>query len=205
MILKNDFNTLILVGMWNKAIFNPKWISKYLLPKEKKLQVELPLNVDGSARISSNKIRIYILGAKLCFVPLLTTDENFESIQSLACKTADYLPHTPVTAFGINFLFENDTNKDLIKIFNLNDSEKIHEIGAKIKNTRYTHSIEIDDLLINISLSTENNRMLFDFNFHFDISNLTEFKEQINKNSILKLKKIALNFMKEIYNLELNK
>lgn len=205
MILKSDYNALVLVGMWNKAIFNPKWIAKFLLSKEKKLHVELPLNVDGSARVSSDKIRIYIIGNKLCFTPIKIYDEDFELIQNLAYKTADYLPHTPVTAFGINFLFENDMNDSLRKIFKLNDNDKISRIGASIKNTRYTHIVELEDKLINISLSTDINRVQFDFNFHFDISDLTEFKEQISSNSILELKKIALNFMKEVYNLELDK
>lgn len=97
MFLKTDYNALVLVGLWNKGIFNPDWVSRYLIPKEKKLNVEFPLNVDGSPRVSSDKIRIFVIGNKLNFVPLNTYDETFEIIQDLAIKTSDYLPHTPVT------------------------------------------------------------------------------------------------------------
>jgi len=57
-------------------------------------------------KISSKKVRIFVLGNKLNFVPISKTDENFDFVQELGLKTADYLPHTPVTALGINFVFE---------------------------------------------------------------------------------------------------
>lgn len=120
MILKSDYNALVFLGSWNKAIFNSQWVSRFLFPKEKKLNVEFPLNVDGSQRISTKKIRIFVIGNKLNFVPLDTEDETFELIQNLAIKTCDYLPHTPVSAFGVNFLFESKTmkaNKSLKNFF----------------------------------------------------------------------------------------
>ena len=41
MILKSDYSTIVIVGIWNKGIFNLEWVSKFLLPKEKKLNVEI--------------------------------------------------------------------------------------------------------------------------------------------------------------------
>ncbi len=210
MILKSDYSTIVIVGIWNKGIFNLEWVSKFLLPKEKKLNVEFLLNTkdssfDGSPRISSNKIRIFVIGNKLNFVPLNTHNETFELIQELTMKIADYLPHTPVTALGVNFLFENDISDSLIQILNINDTEKLIEFGASIKNTQHKHSMNIEGRSINLSISSNNSKIKFDFNFHFDISNLIELKEKINSNGILELKKIALNVMKDVYNLELNK
>ena len=205
MILKSDFSALVIVGIWNKGIFNAEWISKFLLPKEKKLNIEFPLNIDGSPRISSDKIRIFVIANKLNFVPLNTYDETYELIQDLAIKTADYLPHTPVTAFGVNFLFENDINDSLLQLLKISDSKKLVEFGASINNSQHRHSINIEGRLINLSISTDNSKIKFDFNYHFDISNLTEFKEQINSNRILDLKELALNIIKDVYNLKLNK
>ncbi|MBW2098929.1 MAG: hypothetical protein JRG77_09085, partial [Deltaproteobacteria bacterium] len=51
MKLATEFNPLILVGAWNKYIFNPDWIGKFLLSGEK-IEVEIPINADGSPRIS---------------------------------------------------------------------------------------------------------------------------------------------------------
>jgi hypothetical protein len=51
---EDEFDVLVMVGGWNKNIFNLEWVSRYLLPNEK-LEAEIPLNVDGSPRISSHK------------------------------------------------------------------------------------------------------------------------------------------------------
>ena len=205
MILKTDYNALVLVGIWNKGIFNPDWVSRFLLPKEKKLSVELPLNVDGSPRVSSDKIRIFVIGNKLNFVPLNTYNETFELIQDLATKTADYLPHTPVASFGVNFLFEADSTESLRELLKINDIEKLSVLGASIKNTQHRPTMELEGRLINLSISTDNSIMNFDFNFHFSISNLTEFKEEISANPILGLKETSLNILRNAYNLELDK
>lgn len=203
MILKTDYNALVLVGIWNKGIFNHDWVSRFLLPKEEKLDVEFPLNIDASPRISSEKIRIYVVGNKLNFVPLNTYDETYEIIQELAIKTADYLPHTPVTAFGINFIFEEELNNNLKDLLKINDTEKLTGFGTTIKKTQHNHSLTYENLQLNLSITAENSKTLFNYNFHFSISNLTEFKEQVITNQLLELKKIALNISKDVYSLEL--
>lgn len=207
MILKTDYNVLVLVGLWNKGIFNPDWVSKFLLPKEKKLNIEFPLNVEGSARISSDKMRIFVVGNKLNFSPLNTYDETFEMIQELATKTADYLPHTPVTAFGINFLFEtSEIDEKILQLLNLNDSEPLEEFGAKIKSFEHRHSLELDQKTLNLKITNENDsKVTFDFNFHFGISDLTQFKEKIHSNPILDLKELSISIMKEVYEIEQKK
>lgn len=88
--------------------------------EEEKLEFELPFNVAGfpqisSYRISSKKIRILAQNNRLNFIPRCTDDETFDTIQELAIKAADYLPHTPVTAFGINFVFDDTINNSLLE------------------------------------------------------------------------------------------
>lgn len=201
MNFREEFNVLVIVGRWNKNIFNPDWVSKYLLPNEK-LEVEIPLNVDGSFRISSKKVRIFVLGNLLNFAPIDKSDENFEFIQDLGLKTADYLPHTPVSAFGINFVFEEKINQQLSELLKVADQDKLIQFGSKIKQERYRHQLEFDEKLLNLTISTDYKRIAFDFNFHFNISNLIEFKEGISNNNIIDQKKAAFGLMKEVYGLE---
>ena len=44
-----------------------------------------------------------------------------------------------------------------------------------------------------------------DFNFHFDIKNLIEFKERISNNNIVDQKKAALELMEAVYGLAFTK
>ncbi len=205
MIIKTDYNVIVIVGLWNAAIFNPNWVSRYLLPGEKSLNVEFSLNVPCSPRVSSGKLRIYVIGNKLNFVPLDAYDETFEAIETLAIKTADYLLHTPVTAFGVNFLFETTGSDNLpVQLLKLNDGDKLTEFGASIKKSHHRNTLEIDGKTLNLAITTENeSKAIFDFNFNFNISDLTEFKEQIHLNPILKLKALALDMMRDVYNLGL--
>lgn len=199
----DEFGVLIVAGGWNKNIFIPEWVSKYLLTKEE-LKVEITLSgVGASFRISSKKVRIFAFSDKLNFVPISKTDENLGFIQELGLKTADYLPHTPVTAFGINFLFEEKMNKRLSELLTLGDKERLDQFGSKVKRARYKHGLEFDGRLINLTISIDDQKALFDFNFHFNISSLVQFKEEISNNSIIDQKKTALKLMRDVYDLEL--
>ena len=63
--------------------------------------------------------------------------------------------------------------------------------------------MEIDEKLLNLNVTHDNAKIIFDFNFK--LSTLSEFKEKINTNSVLSLKDFALNFMEDVYKLRLQK
>ncbi|MDL1974156.1 MAG: hypothetical protein LWX55_05150 [Deltaproteobacteria bacterium] len=202
MKLATEFNPLILVGAWNKHIFNPDWIGKFLLPGEK-MEVEIPINVDGSHRISTENFRIFVISNKLNFSLRKDDDNVLEEIEELSLKIADYLPHTPIVAFGINFLFECDNNFDKLQdLFSLSDSEKLIEAGCIIDSDQIKHSFIQGNRNINLTLSKQSDTFKFDFNFHFNIRNLVEFKEQINNNRLLHMKQIATSILNDVYDVE---
>lgn len=199
MNLASEFSPIVIVGLWNKGIFNPDWIGKYLLPKQK-LNIEFPINIDGSPRISNEDLRIFVLGNKLNFTLIKPEDKNLENIEELALKVADYLPHTPVSAFGINFLFTADISTGIKKMLHQKDSDILRDMGADIQNEQVRHCFKFKNHLINLNIIQEKNTVKFDFNYHFDIKNLIEFKEKLNDNRILELKNDAISIIDEVYN-----
>lgn len=202
MRLNTEFNPLILVGAWNKHIFNPDWIGKFLLPG-KKMEVEIPINVDGSPRISTENFRIFVISNKLIFSLRKDDDNVLDEIEELSLKIADYLPHTPIVAFGINFLFECDNNFDKLQdLFSLSDSKKLIEAGCIIDSDQIKHSFIQGNRNINLTLIKQRDTFKFDFNFHFNIRNLVEFKEQINNNRLLHMKQIATSILNDVYDVE---
>ncbi len=203
MELSKEFKLLVIVGAWNRNIFTYEWIKKYLLPKED-FTSEVSLGLENSHRISSEKIRIEFHNNRLNFIPIHNDIDTYQMITDLAMKIADYLPHTPVYGYGINFIFEcqkTEIQNDLIKIC---DIEKLDEYGVDILNSQHKHSVKFDNVFININISSNNENLNFDFNFHSDIANLIEFKDRIYEFPINKLKQIALEIMKNVYLLELN-
>ena len=202
MKLDTEFNPLVLVGAWNKHIFNPEWIGKFLLPG-KNLEVEIPINVDGSPRISAKNFRMFVINNKLIFSLRKDDDNILEEIEELSLKIADYLPHTPIIAFGINFLFKCDSNFDKLQdLFSLSDSEKLIEVGCIINSDQIKHSFIQDNRNINLTLIKQSDTIKFDFNFHFDVNNLVEFKDKINNNKLLHMKQIAISILSDVYAIE---
>lgn len=202
MNLKTEFNPLVILGAWNKHIFSPEWVGKFLFPK-KKLEVEFPINVDGSPRISTENLRVFILNNRLNFVLRKDEDNTLEEIQELSLKIADYLPHTPVVAYGANFLFEYPDGFDKLEpLFSLFDSEKLVESGYIIDSDQIRHGLVRDNRKINLTLVKKGDILKFDFNFHFDISNLVEFKEKLKQNELLDLKNIALSILNDVYGID---
>ncbi len=202
MKLKTDYSPLVMVGAWNKHIFNPDWVGKYLLPG-KELEMEFPVNADGSPRISTEDLRIFLLNNKLNFSLKKDDDGLLEDIESLSLKVADCLPHTPVTSFGMNFLFNCDQScNKLDQLFNSNVKEKMLESGCIISSEEVKHSLTMEGKTINISVVKSGEEYGFNFNFHFDIKDLVEFKEKINNNKILLMKKKAIEILSNVYGLE---
>ncbi|MGE0083715.1 MAG: hypothetical protein AB7S75_04780 [Desulfococcaceae bacterium] len=200
MKLMNEFKLLVIVGAWNRNIFSGEWIKKFLLPKD---DFFLEVALDNSHRISSEKIRVEFHNNRINFIPIINDIENYKYISDLSLKIADYLPHTPVFGYGINFIFECDSKKIQTNLIKINDIDKLNECGIIVINSQYKHSVKFDNIPINIAITAINDNLNFDFNFHSDIRNLTQFKESIYEFPVERLYSIALEIMKNVYMLQL--
>ena len=210
MKLDKPSNTLVIVGGWNRHIFTQDWIKRYLFPGEQEkftidMVVAQGFNTQFvSPQISSKEVEILFQENRLNFNPVENKNENFDRIQDLALQLADYLPHTPVTAYGVNFLFTEETaSGDLINLIRPRDLEKIEQFGGSLTNEQYTRGLVLNGRILNITIKLEGDKVTFDLNFHFNIRNLVEFKAGISEISILELKQEAIQFITEIYGLEL--
>ena len=210
MKLDKPSNTLVIVGGWNRHIFTQDWIKRYLFPGEQDeftidMMVAQGFNAQFvSPRILSKEVEILFQENRLNFNPIENKNENFNRIQELALKLADYLPHTPVTAYGVNFLFsENQVSGDLINLIRPRDLEKIEKFGGSLTSEQYTRHLMLNGRNLNATIRLEGEKVTFDLNFHFNISDLVGFKAGISEISILELKQEAIQFITEIYNLEL--
>lgn len=212
MKLETSFTALVIVGGWNQHILTPRWIRKHLLSAEdRKLTVEMldPFSAGFNAqfvspRISSKEIRILLQGNRLSLSPVEIEDKNFNRIQEIAFQLADCLPHTPVTEYGINFLFsENNINGDLIDLIRPRDLEKIKRVDTSLTGEEYTRRLVLNGYPLNFTIGLESKKATFKFNFHFKIGSLAALKGKISETPILKLKQEAVKFLAEIYDMEL--
>ena len=212
MKLDHSSSALVIVGGWNAHIFNPEWISRYLFDgKKEKLKVDILAELSHgfnpqfvSQRVSSKEVRIQLQGNKLSLRPIENKDKYFKRIEEIALLLADYLPHTPVSGFDMNFVFtENKVSEDLKNIIRPKDLSKIEEFGASLIGQHYTRSLELDSMILNFTIELKDKRITLKLNFHTDIRDLAQFKTKISETSVLTMKEKAVEFIMSVYNLEL--
>lgn len=203
MKIKNESLSLIIVGNWNRNIFTPEWVSKNIYDTDQ-VQVEFPFNVIGPMRFEHQKIRLIPASNRLLFVALDDSVETLERMESMASKIGGLLPHTPVTAFGMNFGFSETigNNISLLSIFSISDNEKLGEFGAEIKTCQIARKIIIDGNTLNFSISKDTVDFVFDFNFHFDIKQLSDISTILTGKKINQFKDLASSILKNAYDLE---
>ena len=110
----------------------------------------------------------------------------FEIIEDLGKKVADYLPHTPVSAFGVNFLYET-------KLTDARPVSKIQEVilehVGKPKECLQRYSVPGKDHTVNVTVKeVAGEGLAWDFNFDHRIDSLSHFKGRITESSILDYK-----------------
>lgn len=174
--------TVIIIGGWNKNIINPGWVAKFLIPKEE-LKVEFPIgqNFEASVQIFNNKIKIYLVSNKLVFQSL---DRDYNYIQGIIVKIADYLPHTPVEGFGVNFNF-NIEGAISDNLFEFEGNNKITEEGYNITQSTIKRVITSDKIShLNFAMVDNNDFVSFEFNFHEQLKDLTDLKGKILKSGL---------------------
>jgi hypothetical protein len=185
---------LVIAGGWNANILlNPEWLGRYMFPGQGELQVEFRFGPQFSApSVSAGDVRIALEGPKLSFIPLKTEPGILDYIEELGTKVADYLPHTPVSAVGINFIVEvaakdgpAPTGEEEIASRTKTALQEFGQIVEEIH--RYAVSLETCTLNLAIRQPAKERRA-YDFNFHHSVKSLADFKELISENPIAQYK-----------------
>ena len=215
--MKLDYNSssLIIVGGWNPNIINPHWISNNLLgpmnpndPSQEKINVDIDFRMTTTSSfkyapiaVSFKNIRIVFTDNRLDFS--LVKGDNFSLLEEYALKMCDCLPHTPVTAYDVNFVFTDEKiSEDLVNVIHIVQSKNF---DTPLIFEQYGFSLDLDGIRtnINIEIDNNNNRSNLKFNFHFDIDDLSKFVSGIREKPIHVLKEKAIKFMLEVYGLRL--
>ncbi len=209
----DSFDVLSILGGWNRHVFTPEWISRYLFSSDfEELSVEVGTerpksNFDVeyvSPRVSSEEVRVLLDGSSLNFSPVKMEDEIFDRIQEMVIQLADYLPHTPVLGYNVSFSFvEDSVDENLMETMRPSDLVDIQSWGAKSPLEQYTRQLVWYERTCFFVILIEGSKVTFKFNFYSSLESLSELKSSIAENSLVVLKNEALKFIREIYSLEL--
>ncbi|MGB7911392.1 MAG: hypothetical protein WCF59_04125 [Desulfobaccales bacterium] len=206
MIPKIDRWTIVIPGAWNVRIFSPEWMGKYLFENNEQIKVEL--NIESAIfkiRFSTDNLVLMPANDRFIIGVKNITDETLQMAEKVARKLLDTLSHTPFRAFGVNFGFiEQNPPPGLISLFELNDLLKISGFGAIVKSTEITRKLIINDEIINIKQTlNEQSNIEIRLNFHYAI-NSTELACDKLLNLIVPCRDTAYNLLDAIYTLKLD-
>jgi hypothetical protein len=202
----NEAFNVALVGVWNPAIFSPSWAKENLSSdpgKEVTMAYPFPL-VPMPPRLTIERTNVYPSAQFLMLDCVEYNDDGLVACAERIQRICALLPHTPSTGIGINFRFQAtiDESNLLAELLSFSDAGKINSRKYPLQgaNIRRTFKLNNQDVL-NFSVELISEIVKIDFNFHSDITKLSEAALRATSQKLLERKSEALDFLSSVYGL----
>ncbi|WP_419660491.1 uncharacterized protein Dvar_08510 [Desulfosarcina variabilis str. Montpellier] len=202
-----DSLSVIIVGKWNRYILTPEWVAEKIFNNEE-LEVQLPINRPELAPRYKSPDNIFFLPAvhKCQFMAQEPhSDEKLARMSSCVRSLVTILEHTPVTALGVNIVFEEEShNFDMLELFDLADSDRCAEAGLSTNKTEIKRQFSFENHVLNLNIIYTQDKVLFDFNYHYEVTGPAQIAELVTDDLIISKKTQSLDILNKFYGLELD-
>ena len=190
--------TVVLAGAWNTQIFQPDWVARQIFGAESvELQIALTPSVLNLRYIAADATLV-VHGERLIFGAKHPTKEGLSACELYANKVIELLPHTPISAIGVNFAFMQDAPSDeFVRIFDLVDNGPLSDADMIITSSQINRAFRIGNATLNLQLSLDGARLNCLFNFHFDRANWIAGDEVVRTPRLLSE---VDNLLENVYN-----
>lgn len=198
-----DAHTVVMNGGWNIRVFSPEWVVEHLSPKG---DIELGVaiaNPDAPIQLKFEGVALQVGAGRLVLTPSTLDEAGFESVQRIAKQIVELLPHTPISAVGVNFKYQIDEPDDnLLSVFDLPDNEKLADKEFSVRATLIKRAIDWDGVLLNLILTHQHGaETTIEFNHHRTITRTAPASAALEE-SISELQTKTLEALRGIYGLE---
>ncbi len=194
--------TIVLAGVWNRAIFAPEWVAQHLFHAE---EVEIMLASSPVLPIvyQNQSVSIEVGSSRLIFRVRIQNDDCLNSAERMALTVLERLPETPINAVGINFSYiESTPNADLMDLFNFADNGGIAGNDWQIATSKITRQIKKNDDNLNCSLSFSGSEITLDFNYHTEAADNAAARQAVTQRCA-RLRELSERFASEVYLLQI--
>jgi len=219
MTVSLDFKnpTLVMVGNWNPSILNnPIWVAKHLMdiPEGTDIEINVAVMNDG---LTTKQVHLFDNIGVSCTESRLEFFSNSEAseehITNAVRKICEILPHTPISAVGINFHFTL-TEDDASSGSSLTTEEVLDEFGdIKILQRKDTLVIaedaefEVADAalpptVLNVDRMYDFSELKVACNYHRDIDSMATLKLWAAENAITHWQSHAQELLNSCYGAE---
>lgn len=192
--------SLVVIGAWNRDIFTINWVREYVL-EGKPFNVLYPVQSALSLKfILEGKFWFAINGTRLEFG--LYNDDALASKELLTAvrNILRNLVHTPVSSFGINFVFEGNGNGDYLS--EVSHTKELKEaVGADIVSSTLIRSFNLDNnATLNIKLVQQGEKAIFDFNYDYAINKVEDMFNILGEDNLIPQKRNqSLSILQKVY------
>ncbi|MEW6137080.1 MAG: hypothetical protein AB1733_02535 [Thermodesulfobacteriota bacterium] len=196
---------IVVAGLWNTAIFSPHWTGKRLksLFGIEQMNLEFVATARGTqVKFSTDRFTLIPGNEGLVVALKQIDDQSLDWAEKFVIDILGMLPHTPVSAFGVNFAFtEADLKSDLAALFRLSDSEQLAAHGYIPMSLSIQRSLRLEEARLNAILTyPEEGALSIRLNFHHDVAAAEEALERLRGHAV-RYKKDGLSFLEKVYGL----
>jgi hypothetical protein len=196
--------TLVLAGAWNPAIFGPAWIARHVfgMPGGVEFTVSaVQMVADGESRLAFyiNDVGFSVSPNRLEMFAVGVGGAAFDAVESATAKVIELLPHTPISAYGINFRFiEELPSSDLLEKIRVHDElERRFDVATETIASVINLEPKVQ---LNLQRQRDGASLIFNFNFHHSGVQMDNFIQSIRGEIQVRLGE-ALTIMRDIYGL----
>lgn len=220
MTIRHDlrFPVVVIVGHWNQAILNePAWIARHLLKLQEGDELEVRTVVFGDGPSAGKKVWFYENFGLSCnnnrIEIFRTSTGSNDAIYTILKTICELLPHTPVSAVGVNFHFIDDG--DITASAGLLETEETLDTYGNIRSSDRTDTFEIDrntrlaipespeiQSILKLNRVTDFGSFQIDFNFHQDIPDISVLGKWVECGPIDHWYEAAQRMLGEVYGIE---
>lgn len=199
-------NVIVIVGAWNIAVFNPDWVKTNLLPGED-FKIFFPSRVGCSLKFQTELLAFCIEGNRLQFEVIKpeAIEDAYVAIIKLLRTILRLLTHTPVNAMGTNYVFESDSQFDVLNT--LTDKVPLENIisliGSGVKAQALVRKFDLgngEEMTLRLDSTTDGHNKI-DFNFNYNVSRVADIMKVLGDNDQLLInnQELACKIVSEVY------
>ena len=191
--------TIVILGRWNTAIFNPKWLGENIFD-DKKLTIEVAMDAGFPMQITGDKVLLIPREDRLILAPTEISDVCLRKVEEISVKLLQLLSHTPVARIGLNFGYETELDQNFINLhFPDPDAASCVTKNVTTKKRFCNRSCDYEDEALNMNFTIDDKLRI---KFNYD-SETTDTESAIGKigNKFLPHRDLTLKLLDELYDL----
>lgn len=177
--------SIVILGGWNTRILIPPWLGNNIFQKQE-LEIRFPIDPTLPFIVSDREnYSMEVSNTRLVFQPVTACCEKIKIAAEGAQKVLDILPHTPISAVGINFSITNKFKEEVnYSFYREIQKHMINVLGDEVEfaessvNRKFILGKKYQNREFNFKVSLKkDDNVLFDMNFHKDIVNQDSVKQ----------------------------